>query len=650
MKPRLYEFDSFRLDLSKRLLSHSGKELPLMPRTFELLVFLIENRNKVIQRADLIEDIWWDSDVQDENLTKQISLLRQKLGKNYIKTIPKRGYKFVAEVREISESEDAKLKEITESKTVGGELNSSVEFGADSTSGEKEAVEANSQSAEKTSPERDLRTVSAGHRRLLLILPLAVLIIAAIGVSAWYVLNKKSSSITQIRTLAILPFQSIGNEPADQELELGLADALITRFGRLQQISVQPTSAIAKFNQPERDVVAIGGELGVDAVLDGRVQSENGSLRVTVQLISVKDGKLLWSDSYRESFGDIFTIQEEIAEKTAEMLELELTDDERRFLSQRYTKNAEAYRLYLKAQALRFSGLSSGAFTSRIYYKQAIDLDPDFALAYAGMADSYSFYYGMSPKDGFHAMKFWAEEALRRDPALGEAHTALAFALWRGDWDWTKSESHFKRALELSPRYHLAYVRYSLLLAGQQRFDEAISVIERGEKNLPTNSNIIWTKGVIYEFSRQHDKAIEQFQKILRQKPLDYQTIFNLGLTYNFLGNYEEAVPTCEKALSLQEAGSASFCLGYAYAKSGQKERAREIADKLSAKASPEGSPGGAAIVYAALRDKDRAFQELEISIEQREWYGYALNVFPAFDDLRDDLRFDEMLRRVNLK
>lgn len=627
MPANLYEFDSFRVEVASRRLLKDGEVVPLSSRAFDVLVELIKNNGEIVSQEDLMNAVWHDQAVEPNNLSQAIKQLRQALGENakdpkYIQTIPRQGFKFILP----KNNQNFPVAEKSESQTPPDNR----QFLPDE---QKKAA----------SKEKSFWTKAA------------ILGIAIIGgiAAIYFWQSSRPTSALGVKNITVLPFQNLSSQGDREGLGLGIADILITKLGNIQQINIQPTSAVTKFNQKDRNIYEIAEQLKVDAVLDGSFQREGERLRVNAQLVDVKNKTVLWSGTFVEKSDDLFAIQEQIAENIADFLQLELTSDEKRFLAQRYTNNPEAYRLYLKARELYFTQDADNILHSRALYEKAIETDKNFALAYVGLALTYSSFRGaISPKQAYEKMKMLCREALRIDENIGEAHGILALALWRGGWNWGEAEFHFKRANQLSPKYPLAYVLYSLLLIGQERFDEALTVIESGQDKLPNHSNFFWAKATILTYSKQYDKAEQIYLEILKQKNLDSQTLTGLGILYTYQNRYDEALELFLKVKVLETAFPENplFLLGVVYGKTGQTEKAREMLAELHKLAEKRpGVWGGIANVYIALGEKDKAFEYMEKSIKEREHFGYLLKVNPFYDPLRDDPRFEELLRRVNL-
>lgn len=623
-----YEFATFRVDTEKRLLWKDGQAIRLKPKAFDTFLFLLENRHKIVTKDEIISAVWDGTAVSDDSLTQQISQLRKVLDDKehlFIATVPGIGYEFVAEVRQINPPAENDLSAVEISKT------------------------------EVTNETHQRKSLLAGFSRVSWQTRATVLIVLLVGVSGIFLWRwqAENNPLLEVRKIAVLPFVNFSGEADDLGLGFGMTDTLITKLGNLSNINIQPSAAVMKYNQRERDVGAIAKQLGVDAVLDGNFRQEGNNLRVNVQLIDVRQGKVLWSDSFIENSDEAVFIQDKIAEEIAETLQLELTNDEKRFLAQRYTDNPQAYRFYLKAREIHLTTGADGFMKARLLYTQAVTLDKNFALAYVGLARTYSVFQGVtSPKQAYQVMKGYAQKALEIDNDLSEAHSALGTALWRGEWNWTDAETHFRRAGELTPRFKRANVQYTLLLIGQARFDEAHTVVDRELKETPNDSLILWLKATIWHYSRNYDQAEKAYREILEKYPNHLDSMTGLVLLYIAQNRFDETQHYLEKIKSFSTTATENTYLipGVIYAKQGQTAKAREMLAELHKLAEKKpGVWGAIALVHTALGEKDKAFEYLEKSIEEREHFGYLLKVNPLYDSLRDDARFGGMLKRVNL-
>ncbi len=585
-----YEFGPFRLEVAERRLLRDGKPVSLAPKVLDTLVALVENSGRLVEKNELMSRLWPDTFVEEATLARNISDLRKALGLSsgeatLIETVPKAGYRFVAEVTQVG-GQDVSLivRRRTRSRVV---------------------------------VEEDVNHSSA------------------------------------IRSIAVLPFKALAAGDAEDYLGLGVADALITRLSKIRRLSVRPTSAIVRYSGLNPDPLAVGSELNVESVLEGNIQRANDRIRVTVQLVNVDDGASLWAEKFDERFTDIFGVEDSISEQVAAALMLRLTVEERRLLSKRYTSSPNAYRLYLKGRYFWLKRTEEGMKKGIQYFNEAIEEDPAYAAAYDGLSDSYTLLAIrgiMPPKEGFLKAKAAARRALEIDDTLGEAHASLAHVRLH-DWEWSGLEDVFKRAIEMNPTHAIAYHWYAEYLGAMKRFDEAIAMVMRALHLEPLSPIISLTLAGAYNQARRHDEAIEELQKGLELDPNHSSLRNELAETYVEKGMYDEAIDEMQKAVSLSGRSTERLAgLGHCYAAAGKTASALEILDELN-RLSKERyvSPYCVAMVYASLDEKDKAFAYLEQAYEERNPNLIELNTEPAFDRLRRDRRYGELVRRIGL-
>jgi eukaryotic-like serine/threonine-protein kinase len=455
------------------------------------------------------------------------------------------------------------------------------------------------------------------------------------------------------RAIAVLPFRPISVEGRDECLELGMADALITKLGNIGQILVRPTSSIRKYTDLEQDSMVAGRELRVESVLEGSIQRRADWLRVTARLVGVEDGRTLWADKFDENFTDIFAVQDSISEKVAAALSLKLSGEEKERLTKRYTENTLAYQLYLKGLHF-FNKRSVEGYNKAIeYYQQAIEKDPNYALAYAGLADCYAncSFAELSPKDTIVKARAAASRALEIDDTLAEAHNALGHVKVNLDWDWSGAEREFKIALKLNPNYVEAHHRYSHYLVAMGRFDESLSESLRGLELDPVDISINTHLGWHYLMTGQNERAIEELKKTLELDQSFVRAHLYLGQAYERTRKYDEAFAEFKKVRDLYGQGQiASGLLGYTYAVAGLKTEAQTILGELKEQSKREHVWAyNIAIIHVGLGDKDRAFEWLGKACDDRSDDVIYLGVDSMFDPLRSDQRFSDLMHRVGL-
>lgn len=635
-----YQFGSFRIDRRERLLLHDGEPVPLPPKVYDTLLALVTHSGRIVEKEELMRAVWPDTFVEEANLTVNISALRKVLGEgesepHYIETVPRRGYRFVLPVTEVkNDNTDSLEAEHTKPRLVLEE--------------ERKADVKQEESADPAGA----YALPRGRRWGLPIVGISVLV--GLGVLAYYTSAKRAEPGLKVRSIAVLPFKPLVADNRDEPLEMGMCDALITRLSGLNQLIVRPTSSVVHYNKLGQDSLTAGRELGVDALLDGFVQRSGDKIRVTAQLLRISDGKHLWSAQFNENFTDIFAVEDSISKQMVEALLLNLTGEEQRLVTKHHTENIQAYQLYLKGRYFQDKRTPEGWKKGTDYFQQAIEKDPNYALAFAGLADSYvalAVRTDMRPQDSFQRAKTAATRALQLDDTIGEAHASLANVRYWYDWDWGGAESEFKRAFELNPNYSLAHQYFASYLMAMGRHQEAISEIKRLQELEPLSVPVNVQIARILYFAREYDKAIEQCENTLEMDPNSGGAHFFLSRSYKQKGMYREALAELEKARGpLGDGAEVLSLIGYTYAVAGRPVEAQKVLQELQAASNQRYvSPYHVAMVYTGLGEQDKAFERLEKAYEDREGRMTILKVAPEFDSLRSDPRYADLMRRIGL-
>lgn len=630
----LFEFGPFRLDVIERQLFRNGRPVSLTPKAYETLLLLVERSGRVLTKDELMRAIWPDTFVEEANLAHNISLLRKALGEtpdeqHYIQTIPRRGYRFIAEVRQ-PEDEDGKVQVQAEPIPV--------------------------LSDDRSLSQNDAAVGPAVFSRRSFRVPALVagVLLILVGITALFLWFRRFDPAPRFRTLAVLPFKPIASTDRDESLELGMADTLIARLSASGKISVRPFSVVRKYSGLEQDAVTAGEELKVDAVLDGNIQRSGDRMRVTVRLVSVRDSRQLWAGSFEEKFTDIFAVQDAVSQRVAEALALRLSGEEAGRLTSHSTEDAEAYRLYLKGEYLSNKFTPEGANTAIEYFNQAISRDPSYARAYASLAKSYGVIGingWLPPKEAFPRAKAAATKALEIDDQLAEGHAVLGATEMFYEWNWSAAEREFQRAIDLNPDYPDPHRLYSYLLTATGRFDESIAQTELNLRLDPL-SPVSYADGVrAYYFARRYDEAVEANRKANEMDPNFAIAHLVAGAAYEQKGMYDKAVAELQKANNFPGGFSeAMAALGHTYAVSGKRSEALKILGELKNISQRRYvSPLDFAILYAGLGDKQSALENLEKCAEERVGWLINLKVDPRFADLHTEARYTNLIRRLGL-
>jgi DNA-binding winged helix-turn-helix (wHTH) protein/tetratricopeptide (TPR) repeat protein len=460
---------------------------------------------------------------------------------------------------------------------------------------------------------------------------------------------------SKAKSLAVLPFQLLtaaGDE--DRTLALGMADALILRLSGTGRIVVRPTSAIMRYATTPVAALAAGRELEVDWVLEGRIQRAGNRLRITAQLINPANGQTLWTDKFDEEMTNIFSVQDSIAEKAAASLVTALGMRERQGLSRRDTTSFEAYEAYLKGRFFWAKRTESDLKASIDYFGHAIRIDPGYALAHAGTANSYNVLgaYGLIlARDAFKAAKEAALRALELDNRLAEAHASLAFARAHHDHDWTGAEQGYREAIELDPHYATAHQWLALAYFARGRFEAGLGESRAALSADPLSLIVNTTLGNYFYYSRQFEQAIVQLRKTMRLDPGFVRAHYELGRTYIALDRYDLAIAELERAASLSDRSAAMLAaLGRAYALAGSTPEALRILDELADLAQQRYvSAFHFAVLHVGLGNPDIALGCLERAYEERFNWLVFINVDQTFDPVRSEARFARLVRRLGV-
>lgn len=583
-----FEFGPFRLDLSERFLVRDGKAVPLAPKLFETLAILVENSGHILEKDDLMKRLWPDSFVEESSLAQNIFQLRKVLKdgestRRYIETVPKRGYRFSADVIEISYDDDEAAASFL--------------------------TKARSFKDDKTRP--------------------------------------------TVKSLAILPFKPLGREKADEYLGLGMADATIIKLSHLQRLLVLPTSTVFRYTGRRNDTLTVGRKLNVDAVLDGTVQQAGDRVRVTVQLICLETGQSIWSGKFDEHFTDIFAVQDSISEQVARALALRINGAERQRLKKRYTENTEAYQLYLMGLFFWKKRTKDGLNKAIAYFQQAIKEDPSYALAYAGLADTYFWIaYGevetATRKKRFEQSRSHALKALELDPLVAEAHAVLATVKIKHDRNPAGAEKSFERAIALNSNCAMAYSRYTLFLVAMGRLKEALQHAGRAQQLDPVSPDANASLANVLYLARDYDEAIRYCERALALEPTFNDALILLGLSYEQKGMVAEAIDQFRKAKDANPENPEPLeLLAHASATSGQENEARALLSELQCSRKPNSlHPYHIALIYAALNQKEQAFEWLAKPYANWTERLRMLRFDPRMDCFKADSRFAVIVQR----
>jgi TolB-like protein/DNA-binding winged helix-turn-helix (wHTH) protein/Tfp pilus assembly protein PilF len=627
-------FAVFEVDLRAGELTKRGMHIRLQEQPFQVLAMLLERPGELVTREELREKIWGQTVIDfDHGLNKAINKIREALGDSadsprFVETVARRGYRFLADVAPIDaaadrqpEPESARLVPPTDSHRV--EL-------ADAGKPPKQ-------------PHRTHVWIGFG-------LGLVLVLAAALS----WILYSQSQPSPRIRSLAVLPLESLSGDASQDYFADGMTDELITSLGQISALRVISRTSAMAYKRVHRSLAEIARELNVDAVVEGTVLRSGERVRITAQLIQVPDEKHLWAQSYEGDLQDTLALQNSVARAIAKQIQVTLNPQEEAALQKSNPVNAEAYEAYLKGRYFWNKRTQDGLVKATDYFHHAIDTDPDYAMAYSGLADSYAlsgdWEYGiLAPQDAFPRAKAAATKALALDDNLSEAHTSLAFIQDLYDWDWASAEKEYKRALALNPGYATAHHWYAWHLIVMGRTDEGIAESKKAESLDPLSLIISADLADALSIAHRYDESVQQSQRTIAMDPHFAVAHYELGQALEQQHKHDEAIAEFRRAIELS-GGNTTFesNLANAYAVSGRNEEAMKIAKDLESRQRKDTSTDASiALIYVGLGDDDRAMIWLNKAYQAR--FNPSILMRPVFDPLRADPRFQDLLHRIGL-
>ena len=633
-----YRFKSFLLDAAERQLSRDDELVQLTPKAFDVLVYLVEHGGHLVEKDELMNACWPDSFVDEVNLPRTIHTLRKVLGEDdngnkFIETVPTKGYRFVAQVDEVSEPNgDA------------GSLRR----------GDAETVDEKSPRPRvSASPRPDLKPKQP--TRVILFTVGFLTAVCLILLLSFNFQPAPSVQIQDVKSIAVLPLKSLTAENRDPLYELGIADSLILKLSSVNGLVVRPFSAASRYADSEQDAVAAGREQKVDYVLASNYQIADGKIRITSQLINVQSALIEDVFKVEQENSGIFMLQDAVAANIGQALLKRLNREPNNLLTKRYTSNEEAYRLYLLGTTMADKRGGKNAEKAIEYFEQAVRLDPNYASAYAGMANAHTakaFTGRNDAPEHYLKAKTAIERALALDDNLAESHTYSGEIKWVCEWDFAGAEREHKRAIELNPNSSAAHRMYALYLSSMRRFDDAIAEIKIAvdlEPALALNHRIY---GGILIYARRYDEAIARLKQTLEMDPDFIEAYIWLIAAYGGKGDDDQAFEWFVKLQTKREEEPDKIQIWKTvYAKSGWRgihERQFEAAREAEKKGEPNYTQ--LANLSVDLDRPEQAIAYLEMAMAKRQWGTVFLNVTPLYDSLRSDPRFDDLLKRVGLK
>ena len=665
----LYEFGPFLLDTAERRLLRDGEPVQLTPKAFETLVALVERKGKLVEREALLRVVWPDTTVEEGNLTNNVSTLRKILGEGqdglgYIETVPRIGYRFTSPVRELT-SEVLVLERhsltriVTEDEEAAGKEDDGARAGFAGEALEARVAQPVGVPADAKGMARGVGELDAGRpprlltrrwKPWLLFTVLGLSLAAGVGLYARRYFAPPEGG--RVESIAVLPFRNEGGNPEVEYLSDGVSETLINSLSQLPRLKVIARSSAFGYKGKDVSPQEAAAALGVQTILLGRVAQHGESLVVSVELVDARDGTQVWGERYTRKMADLQAVEAEIARAISEKLRARLSGAEQRKMAKNRTEDPEAHRLYLLGRYSYFKLTQPEIRKSISFYQRAIELDPTYALAYAGLADAYRTLPigGYVPsREGFPQAKAAALRALEIDGDSAEAHTVLGWIEFWYEWDWAAAEGELRRAIELSPNSVDAHRAYAHLLSNTGRHVEAIAEARLARELDPLSLITNTLEGQFLLYAGRYDEALVRLRKTLELDPNFWVAHNCLGRLYIARGMFPEAIASLSRARELSSHSPEPVAqLGYALAKAGKREEARATLEELRAVAAETYIPAyNFAMIYNGLGEKEKALEQLEKSFGDREVQLTFVNVDARWDWLRADPRFADPLRRM---
>ena len=647
-----YLLGEFELDADKYLLMNNNSSVHLPELPFQVLLYLVDNRERYVSRQELLEKFWQGSDAYEETLTRCISTIRTQLNDpvnapRYIETRKKVGYRYVGPVEH---------PPVSTTSTGPGDV-------------EVEQVRSISVSIEDEQPLTDQAGIRAQEVSLVagktwrtkkVVVALASILFLVVMTFAWLSLRSGSygpvgSRNVPTHSIAVLPLKNLTGNPANDYFSDGMTESLITSLSKVDGLKVISRSSVFRFKDRDVSPQEIGTQLGVSSVLEGSVRNIGNSVRVAVRLVSVDDGRVLWvSDEKDHAIGDVFAIQDEIARSVASGLRVRLSGKSVQQLAHRYTQNVVAYQLYLQGRFyMNNYGSNDDLLKAERYFDSAIEKDPEYALAYAGLADTYTTMAidWRDPRSVFPKALEYAQRALEIDDTLGEAHFARGAIAYFYQWDWLYAQKELDQALALDAKSVEGNACYLHSRETLGKTDEALSQIQHALDKNSLSTFISAELGCASYYAHRYDQATELSRETLRTDPSYVLARYNMARALGQIRMYDQAIAELNTAMTTWGRTSMLLSeLAYDYAASGRKADARKLLDELQRRSSNEFiDPYPLAWVYVSLAENDKALEALDHAYAVRSAWMPWVNVEPKFDPLHSDSRFQDLLRRVHI-
>jgi TolB-like protein/Tfp pilus assembly protein PilF/DNA-binding winged helix-turn-helix (wHTH) protein len=613
----VFQFGVFTADVAAGELRKHGLRIKLQDRPFRLLIMLLERQGELVTREEIRASLWPDGTFVDfdHGINSAVNKLRTTLNDSalhprYVETVGRRGYRFIYPT------------------TAAPPLRS----------------EAASPPLVATVPSR------ASRWRVPLLLMVTAVPLVLAGFVFWK-LTRPSAAPAKIRSIAVLPLKNLSSDPEQEYFSEGLTDELITRLASLEGLKVISRTSSLQYKDSNKPLPQIAKELKVDAVVEGSVLRSGDRVRITAQLIESSSDRHLWAQSYERPQRDIFALQNEVTRDIANNILITLEPADRARLAKSRTLDPVAHETYLRGRHAWSKRRVEEMKAAAAYFEQAIARDPEYALAYAGLADCYALLggYSSSPQEEFMPKaRAAATKAVQLDPSLSEAHQSLALIAQNYDIDWTTAEKEYRRAIELDPNNATAHHWYGEFLSFEGRFPEALEQIERARELDPFSLIVLTDRAVILYYARRYDESIRQFQEVLARDP-KFPRASMIVLPYAQLGRYQDAFAYLDRPTKMLQSFDLAF-RAYLYGRAGDIPASKRFTRRLESSVDiHQRDVGPLLFAYLGVGDNDKAFMQLERGLTQHSTVLTSLKVNPIYDPLRNDPRFKELLQRVRL-
>ncbi len=628
-------FGVFELDLDTGELRKSGRAVRLRPQAAKMLGVLASRPGQLVTREELQEQLWGQETFVDfeHSINLCIREIRAALGDDaatprYVETLPRHGYRFIAPVNGAAAQVQRQLMPAPETT-------------------------AHADAALPATLEEASRVSNRARRWRITAIAVSAFVLLVLAVLAWRFKASPASTVP-IRSLVVLPFTNLSGDAQQEYFVEGLTEALTTEIAKVEPLRVISRTTAMRYKNTPLAVPEIARELRVDAVVEGAVMRSGDHVRITAQLIRAASDEHIWAQRYDRNVVDALAVQGDIAEDIAKQIKLQITPEARASKAKRPVPSLEAQDAYLRGRYEWNKRGPQSLLRARVLFKEALDRDPNYALAWVGLADTEYLLsqWGtdvVSPREGMPRAKAAAQRALELDDGLAEAHTSLAMVRWAYDWNWPAAEQEFKRALKLNPNYAIAHQFYGIGLASQGRFEESITEEKRAVELDPLSQIINVTLARMLYTARRYDEATTILRKIVELEPNFHAGHVILGMVAVTTGREEEALREMRKARELEPDSTwVMVNLARAYARSGQRQAALAMLKELEQIAKQRYAPAYQfAIIHAELGEADAAFQWLDRAIEEPSAILMMIKVEPIFDVLRGDPRFAAVVRRI---